>query len=126
VTPISSAIDHSEGGSAKELAFVITHRDGAMAADPPLASIDDLLNELDGIDPEHPDVSLSHESGWTLSAFPSGQLLYENVEAAAEVRVVYVDRAGARNLFRALAVADFGTVESQPWTPYRAGDIPGR
>jgi hypothetical protein len=30
---------------------------------------------------EHPDIAVSHESGWTLSAFPSGLLVRENVEA---------------------------------------------
>ncbi len=40
-----------------------------------------LLNSLAADDPEHPDVSLSHESGWCLSAFSGGLVVFENVES---------------------------------------------
>lgn len=35
---------------------------------------------LEGADDEHPDVALSHESGWSLSVFSDKTLLWENVE----------------------------------------------
>ena len=45
-----------------------------------------LLQELDirVEDIEHPDVSLTHETEWCLSAFSSGLLIWENLEAEDE------------------------------------------
>ena len=51
------------------MAFTITHVSGAMESDPPVEAVRDLVEELAGADVEHPDVAVSHESGWTLSAF---------------------------------------------------------
>jgi hypothetical protein len=51
-----------------------------MERDPPIARLRELLQSLDIDDKEHPDVALTHESGWCLSAFPSGLLVWENDE----------------------------------------------
>lgn len=40
----------------------------------------DLLRSLTLADPEHPSVSLTHESGWAASVFGSGLVTLENVE----------------------------------------------
>lgn len=46
-----------------------------------------MLAELDGpVNDDHPDVSRSHESEWCLSAFPSGLLIWEDVEEDDEPR----------------------------------------
>ncbi|MEU4848699.1 hypothetical protein [Streptomyces gilvosporeus] len=39
-----------------------------------------ILSELQNADEEHPDVSLNHESGWSLSVFQDRAVLWENVE----------------------------------------------
>jgi len=91
-----------------------------MEADPPFDSVEALLDELDDIDAEHPDVALSHESGWGLSAFPSGRLLYENVEdLTVEPRQMVLDRDLVKDLFRALAIGDLERLEAENWQPYR-------
>jgi hypothetical protein len=106
------------------VAFSITHRNGAMQADPPFEAIDALLDELDGIDDEHPDVAVSHDSGWAISAFASGRLIYENVEDLDQLpRQIVVDRRGARDLLRVLAAGDLTRLEAAAWQPYRPGDI---
>ena len=98
-----------------------------MDADPPLDALDLLLDELDESDPEHPDVAVSHESGWTLSAFPSGRLIYENAEdESVPVREMVATRTTVLTSFRALAVGDLDALESQAWTPYNSGDIAAR
>lgn len=79
---------------------------------------DALLAELDGPhDPEHPDVAVSHETGWALTAFPSGSARFENVEDnSIEPRHLRgVSRAQAAELFRALSVGDFATIEREAW-----------
>ena len=46
---------------------------------------DRIFAELDEpLDDEHPNVSIEHESGWGLSAFQSGLLVWENVEDDGE------------------------------------------
>ena len=101
--------------------YVITHRSGAMETDAPLTVLDALVAELDQQDDEHPDISVSHESGWTLSAFPSGRVLYENFEELAQKpQQIVVDRWVLRDLLRALAIGDLRRVESEAWQPYEA------
>jgi hypothetical protein len=51
-----------------------------MERDPPKEAVRALLDEPDVADVEHPDVAVSPESGWTLSAFSGGWLVWENVE----------------------------------------------
>jgi len=46
----------------------------------------ELLAELDKSDPEHPDTWLTHESGWTLSFFEAGLLIWENGESEGKPR----------------------------------------
>ncbi|MEC4014771.1 hypothetical protein [Streptomyces sp. H27-D2] len=44
------------------------------------AQIREILSALQGADGEHADVSLVHESGWSLSVYPEKVLIWENVE----------------------------------------------
>lgn len=98
--------------------FFVTHLDGAMDADPPLSALPDLLDELAGADEEHPDVAVSDESGWTLSAFRDGRVVWENVEADDAPRQMEgLDRDRLLSLFEALARGDIATVEAAPWEP---------
>ncbi|WP_282692693.1 hypothetical protein [Streptomyces sp. CC208A] len=65
---------------------------------------------LDGLaeaDDEHPDVSLTHESGWCLSAFREGLLIWENPdeESAAPGELREVAREEVLRLFRLLPSA---------------------
>jgi hypothetical protein len=59
---------------------------------------------------------LTHESGWSLSAFPSGRLVWEDVESDLEPRHMNgVARERVLVLWRALAAGDFGEVERNEW-----------
>ncbi|MFF7438028.1 hypothetical protein [Streptomyces sp. NPDC008122] len=75
---------------------------------------------LDGLaqaDDEHPDVSLTHESGWSLSAFGDGLLVWENPDedsmAPGEMRDVA--REEVLRLFGLLAAGDIASVEALSW-----------
>ncbi|MFG3257090.1 hypothetical protein [Streptomyces sp. NPDC048172] len=75
---------------------------------------------LDGLaeaDDEHPDVSLSHESGWYLSAFRDGLLVWENTEdgSAPPGELREVAREEILRLFGLLARGDIASVERLPW-----------
>ena len=77
-----------------------------------------LVRELDEADVEHPDVSVSHESEWTLSAFASGLLVWENVEEDDEPRHMRdVPRAVVLRHFETLVRGDLEAVHALPWSP---------
>ncbi|MCP3881713.1 MAG: hypothetical protein GY701_25490 [Sulfitobacter sp.] len=78
-----------------------------------------ILNELDEYDdPEHLDVSLTHESEWCLSVFPGGLIVWENVELDDDPRhLLGVERAKALALWHSLSVGDLATIESEDWRP---------
>jgi hypothetical protein len=61
--------------------FVVRHRWGheERCEDPEV--IKPLLTKLDSEDPEHTDVSVRLEDGWTISASSGGILVFENVES---------------------------------------------
>jgi hypothetical protein len=100
------------------MAFTITHVSGAMESDPPLSALPALLEELATADAEHPDVAVGHESGWTLSAFSRGALVWENVEEPETVgHLTDVDRLEIRRLFEAVAMGDVDAVSALPWRP---------
>lgn len=65
--------------------FTVTHINGAMEEGTDEA-LPRLLEELAEADREHTDVSVQHESGWTLSVFPSRRVVLENVEEDEEPR----------------------------------------
>ncbi len=80
-------------------------------------AIDHVLAELDEpVDDEHPDVSIQDESGWCLSAYQSGCLVWENVEDAGPPRhMPAVSRERMGELFRRVAAGDLDAVETAPW-----------
>jgi hypothetical protein len=55
-------------------------RSGASVREPSTEEMAALLESLRLPDNEPPDVSLTHESGWCISAFGSGLVCLENVE----------------------------------------------
>jgi hypothetical protein len=56
------------------------NRMGVSIVDPTDRQLRELLASLEAVDDEHPDVSLTHEAGWSLSVFGSGLVVLENVE----------------------------------------------
>lgn len=87
----------------------------------PMPSVDrmrEVLAELDGDDDdEHPSVSLSHESEWTLSAFADGLVIWENVEKDVARHMLHVSRQSVLELWIGLAEGQIDAIESEPWLP---------
>jgi hypothetical protein len=85
----------------------------------PMPSVDrmrEVLAELDGDDDdEHPSVSLSHESEWTLSAFPDGLVIWENVEKDVARHMLHLSRQKVLELWTKLAEGQIEAIESEPW-----------
>ncbi len=98
----------------------MTHRSGAMEPVATASALDALLAELDGPDdPEHPNVAVTHESGWTLGAFPDGRLIWEDEESEQpnERHKARVSRNEMRPLLALLAAGDIAAVEAAGWEP---------
>ena len=78
----------------------------------------EILAELDKHDPEHPDVWLTHESGWTLLVFESGLVVWENPETEDEPRhQINVSSEKALELWLKLARGEIAAIEQEPWCP---------
>jgi hypothetical protein len=94
----------------------IRHAFGAEEDDPAKDTLVRLIGELDTSDAEHGAVSISTESGWTLSAHRDGSVVWENVERDDEPRHMQGQaRDRMVSLFAAVADGHLQSVEEQPW-----------
>ena len=95
----------------------ITHLDGSMQA-ARRRHLPALLAELDDADDDHTDVSVSDESGWTVSAFANGVVIWENVEEQDRPRhLAPMPRGEVLRLFELVVAGDLAAVERHPWRP---------
>lgn len=100
--------------------FSIGHRDGWGEKDPPIDCFSALYDELQGEDPEHLDVLVSHDSGWTIVAYPNGLVILQDLSrmeeiAARHMSAVTKDRVVA--LWLMLASGNIEGVLREPWQP---------
>ena len=101
------------------MSYHVTHR---TAGDSRLAieRFETLLDELEHADDEHPDISVTHETEWSLSVFGSGFVVFENLEDGHHPRHAGpLDRAAVLRLTVAVAEGRIADVESESWSPGR-------
>lgn len=102
------------------MSYTIRHLFGAMEQGHAAASEFDILyDELARADGEHTDVSVSH-AGWSLSVYPSGLVVFENVEDDAGIGPRHlrpVPRDKVLQLWHALAKGNFEEIEREGWQP---------
>jgi hypothetical protein len=77
----------------------------------------EVLAQLDVQDSEHPDVSLSHETGWCLGAYPTGVVVWENVEVGDARHMKDVSRERMLELWIHLSKGEIATIEAEAWMP---------
>ncbi|MEU9120894.1 hypothetical protein AB0C96_13720 [Streptomyces sp. NPDC048506] len=77
-----------------------------------------ILSELQNADDEHSDVSLNHESGWSLTVYPDKGVLWENVEDAdvPPREAVPASWDDVVALLLEISQGNFAAVESIDWT----------
>jgi hypothetical protein len=97
------------------MSFHVMTRWGEHEREPTETRMREVLAELDANDDEHPDVSLTHESEWCLSAYPSGILVYENLEAGEPRHLNHVSRARVLELWLLLSKGQMEVIETEPW-----------
>ena len=77
----------------------------------------EVLAELDAEDREHPCVSLTHESEWSLGAYPDGLLVWENLEEGDPRHMNAVPREQVLSLWIKLSEGRIPEIEREPWLP---------
>jgi hypothetical protein len=102
--------------------FTIMHRIGNHERSDDLRVLDSLLDELeeelDWADDEHPDVAVGHESGWTLSVFRGGRVFLEDVECETAETARHADLADRESVLevcRLVATGRFEALERFDW-----------
>lgn len=78
----------------------------------------EILDSLDQEDAGEEDVSLVHESGWTLTLFQSGILVYENLNRPIEAHPRFLatgTREEALGYWRLLAAGKLTELDALPW-----------
>ncbi|MFF5211067.1 hypothetical protein [Streptosporangium sp. NPDC000396] len=90
---------------------------GMTVDEPDTETMRRVLDGLAEADDEHPDVSLSHESGWCLSAFTSGLLVWENTadDSVVPGEMREASREEVLRLFGPLAAGNITAIEELPW-----------
>ena len=105
------------------MAFHLTTRWGGDEREPTIDRMREVLAQLDVEDDEHPDVALTHESEWCLGAFPSGLLVWENLESGEPRHMNAVSRERVLELWLKLSEGHVSDVDCEPWLPgYHDGD----
>ena len=104
------------GEAPDAMRYFARDRMGATIQSPGMDRMRNLLDSLATEDPEHPDVSLTHESGWCLAAFAGGLIVFENVETGDgpwHMRSVGADHI--LDYWRALADGHHERLLPLPW-----------
>jgi hypothetical protein len=101
-----------------DVAAVLTDRSGASHAFS-AERLDAVLAELElPTDVEHPDVAVTDESGWSLSASSGGLVVWENVNTDDPPRHRHaVERSEVKLLFEAVGRGALPEVELVDWQP---------
>ncbi len=100
------------------MAFHLTTRWGADEQGPAIERMREVLAQLDAEDLEHQSVSLTHESGWCLGAYPSGLLVWENLEGDQPPRHMNgIPRERVVELWLKLSEGQLAEIEVEGWLP---------
>jgi hypothetical protein len=99
------------------LGYQVPHWTGSSVSDFPVERFDELLDELADADSEHPDVSITHESEWSLSVYKSGIVVLENLEEGEPVHMGPIDRDATLGLMTAIADGRIDQVRAAAWKP---------
>jgi hypothetical protein len=96
------------------------YRWGDDATDPTVEQMQAALAQFDVDDHEHPDCWVTHnESSWSLAAFGSGLVVWENIELpdSKPRHMRNVPRLRVLELWKAVASGRLDEVEKEPWLP---------
>ncbi len=93
----------------------LTTRFGYDIKNPSETQISQALAELDVDDDEHPDVAFRNEEEWSLAIFPSGKVIFENLEDGEPKHMKGVSRDQVKEFWRHIAFGDLTALRALPW-----------
>lgn len=100
------------------MSYFAYDRIGSTVTSPDDAAMSLLLSSLAAPDPEHPNVSLTHESGWCASVFGSGLVILENAETGEGLwHMRLPSPQHALDLSRLLSDGQIAAIQLYPWVP---------
>ena len=98
------------------MSYVVESRWADSEEDPSPARLKQIIASLDDEHPEHENPSLTHDTGWTLTAEPNGLLFWANETLSEAPRYLRnVSRAEVLRLWNALAAGELETVHAELW-----------
>ncbi len=98
------------------MSYFAYDRMGSTVTSPDDAAMSLLLGSLAAPDPEHPDVSLTHESGWCLGVFGGGLVILENVETGeGPWHMQLPSPQHSLTFWRLLSLGEIAAIRSHPW-----------
>ena len=99
------------------MGYHVSHRYGAMNADPGIHTFPELLAELQtrGQDEEHGQVSVTNDAEWCIAVNLSGTVTFENLETGDPRHMRQVPGGKILELWGLLAEGDVATIEQEPW-----------
>ena len=97
------------------MSFTITHSNGRMERNPPIDMLSTLLDELESVDAEHGDVSLTHETEWCLSVSRNGSVYFENLEAGEPCHMRNVPKEKILGMWKCLSRGEIESLQRENW-----------
>lgn len=97
--------------------YHVNRRWGESDDEPSVEQMREALAELEVEDKEHPEVSLIHASGWCLGAYPSGLLIWKNLDQGEPRHMRDITRPKVLELWLQLSRGELEAVNSEPWQP---------
>jgi hypothetical protein len=85
--------------------------------EPTVERLREILAELDAEDDEQTSVSVTHESGWRLGAYPDSLLVWDNLKDQEPRHMNKVPRERVLGLWMKLARGMLAEIEHEPWLP---------
>ena len=100
-----------------KMSYFAYDRFGASFKQPDINCMKRLIASVATVDSEHPDVSLNHETGWSLSYFGSSKMVFENAETGeGPWNMPNVTEGTALQLWMLLSLGQIAELKSQSWS----------
>ena len=107
------------------MAYHLTTPVGEIESEPTQQRMAEVLDSIDPNDEEHTDVSLTHESEWSIGVFGSGLVTFEHLEEGEPMHMRGLSHKQILDLWQQLARGEIDALRALPWKPGYDGEAAG-